>query len=113
MILLLGVWFLLGICLHSAVTKSHFRSVVEFGHGYSDIRKIGNLDYRKFGYQEIRSTLPREKYDFKSKVVANYPAVRHNKHYKTNLRCTFGIEVGCYQARKSTLEKSMTSGVKL
>ena len=33
MILLLGVWFLLGICLHGAVAKSHFLSVVEFGQG--------------------------------------------------------------------------------
>ena len=33
MILLLGVWFLLGICLHGAVAKSHIRTVVEFGHG--------------------------------------------------------------------------------
>ena len=34
MILLLGVWFLLGICLHGAVAKSHIRTVVEFGHGH-------------------------------------------------------------------------------
>ena len=33
MILLLGVWFLLGICLQGAVAKSHFRNDVEFGQG--------------------------------------------------------------------------------
>ena len=76
---------------------------------------IVNLDCRKFEKSRNRKFVGPElrKIFFKSKVVANYPAVRHNKHCKTNLRCTFGIEVGCYQARKSTLEKSMTSGVKL
>ena len=33
MILHLGVWFLLGICLQGAVAKSHFRNDVEFGQG--------------------------------------------------------------------------------
>ena len=33
MILLLGVWFLLGICLQGAVAKSRFRDDVEFGQG--------------------------------------------------------------------------------
>ena len=33
MILLLGVWFLLGICLLGAAAKSHFRTDVEFGQG--------------------------------------------------------------------------------
>ena len=33
MILLLGVWFLLGICLQGGVAKSHFRNDVEFGQG--------------------------------------------------------------------------------
>ena len=31
--LLLGIWFLLGICLQGAVAKSHFRTDVEFGQG--------------------------------------------------------------------------------
>ena len=31
--LLLGIWFLLGICLQGAVAKSHFRNEVEFGQG--------------------------------------------------------------------------------
>ena len=33
MILLLGVWFLFGICLHGAVAKSHFHYLIEFRQG--------------------------------------------------------------------------------